>query len=70
MEPNIFVLLFQYYEHSIKAMLTSLDVPLEKLRFIRGTDYQLSKEYTLDVYKWVPIKMEYRKNKTRLLLRM
>ena len=51
MEPNISVLLFQYYEHSIKAMLTSLDVPLEKLRFIRGTDYQLSKEYTLDVYK-------------------
>jgi tyrosyl-tRNA synthetase len=32
-------------------MLKSLDVPLEKLRFIRGTDYQLSKEYTLDVYK-------------------
>lgn len=41
----------QYYEHVIKAMLESIGVPLEKLRFIRGTDYQLSKEYTLDVYR-------------------
>jgi len=41
----------EYYEHAIKAMLESLGVPLEKLKFVRGTDYQLSKEYTLDVYK-------------------
>lgn len=41
----------QYYEHVVKAMLESIGVPLEKLRFIRGTDYQLSKEYTLDVYR-------------------
>ncbi|XP_029658147.1 tyrosine--tRNA ligase, cytoplasmic [Octopus sinensis] len=40
-----------YYENIIKAMLKSLGVSLEKLKFIRGTDYQLSKEYTLDVYK-------------------
>lgn len=41
----------QYYEAVIKAMLTSLGVPIEKLRFIRGTEYQLSEKYTLDVYK-------------------
>ncbi|XP_077193485.1 tyrosine--tRNA ligase, cytoplasmic [Paroedura picta] len=41
----------QYYENVIKAMLESIGVPLEKLRFVRGTDYQLSKEYTLDVYR-------------------
>jgi len=41
----------EYYEHSIKAMLESLGVPLDKLRFVRGTDYQLSKEYTMDVYR-------------------
>ncbi|XP_058062867.1 tyrosine--tRNA ligase, cytoplasmic [Anopheles bellator] len=41
----------KYYEAVIKAMLTSLGVPLDKLRFVRGTDYQLSKEYTLDVYR-------------------
>uniref|UniRef100_A0A1B6CRD0 Tyrosine--tRNA ligase n=2 Tax=Clastoptera arizonana TaxID=38151 RepID=A0A1B6CRD0_9HEMI len=41
----------QYYEHSIKAMLESIGVPLDKLKFVKGTDYQLSKEYTLDVYR-------------------
>jgi len=41
----------QYYEHAIKAMLTALNVPLEKLKFVKGSDYQLSREYTLDVYK-------------------
>lgn len=40
-----------YYENVIKAMLESIGVPLEKLKFIKGTDYQLSKEYTLDVYR-------------------
>lgn len=33
----------RYYEHVIKAMLESIGVPLEKLKFVRGTDYQLSK---------------------------
>jgi len=40
-----------YYEHLIKSMLKSIGVPLEKLKFVRGTDYQLSREYTLDVYR-------------------
>ncbi|XP_069613169.1 tyrosine--tRNA ligase, cytoplasmic isoform X1 [Ranitomeya imitator] len=33
----------RYYEHVIKAMLQSIGVPLERLRFVRGTEYQLSK---------------------------
>ncbi|NXL60865.1 SYYC protein, partial [Chordeiles acutipennis] len=41
----------RYYENVIKAMLESIGVPLEKLKFVRGTDYQLTKEYTLDVYR-------------------
>ncbi|XP_012219706.1 tyrosine--tRNA ligase, cytoplasmic [Linepithema humile] len=41
----------QYYETIIKAMLKSIDVPLDKLKFVKGTDYQLSKEYTLDMYR-------------------
>merc|ERR1719312_2130524 len=41
----------EYYEHAIKAMLKSIGVSVEKLRFVKGTDYQLSKEYTLDVYR-------------------
>lgn len=41
----------KYYEAVIKAMLTSIDVPLEKLKFVQGTSYQLSREYSLDVYR-------------------
>ncbi|XP_052243473.1 tyrosine--tRNA ligase, cytoplasmic-like [Dreissena polymorpha] len=41
----------EYYEHVIKAMLKSISVPLDKLKFVKGTDYQLSREYTLDVYR-------------------
>ncbi|MBN3305225.1 tyrosine--tRNA ligase, cytoplasmic [Amia ocellicauda] len=41
----------KYYEQVIKAMLESIGVPLDKLKFIRGTDFQLSREYTLDVYR-------------------
>lgn len=40
-----------YYEQLIKAVLESIGVPLEKLHFVRGTDYQLKPEYTLDVYR-------------------
>ena len=32
-----------YYEHIIKAMLKAIGVPLDKLKFVRGTDYQLSR---------------------------
>jgi len=49
----------EYYEHAIKAMLTSVGVPLDKLKFVRGTDYQLSKEYTLDVYRLSSIVTEH-----------
>lgn len=41
----------QYYEAVIKAMLRSINVPLDKLKFVKGTEYQLSKEYTLDMYR-------------------
>jgi len=41
----------RYYEHAIKAMLQAIGVSIEKLEFVQGTDYQLSKEYTLDVYR-------------------
>ena len=45
----------KYYEAVIKAMLQSIDVPLDKLKFIQGTDFELSKEYTLDVYRLTSI---------------
>lgn len=49
---RIFSICFsRYYENVIKAMLESIGVPLDKLKFVQGTDYQLSREYTLDVYR-------------------
>lgn len=33
----------QYYEAVIKSMLKSIDVPLDKLKFVKGTSYQYSK---------------------------
>ncbi|XP_046393086.1 tyrosine--tRNA ligase, cytoplasmic [Ischnura elegans] len=49
----------EYYEHCIKAMLRSIGVPLEKLKFVRGTEYELSREYTLDIYKLSSIITEH-----------
>merc|ERR1712012_570710 len=49
----------EYYEYVIKAMLTSIGVSLDKLRFVRGTDYQLSKDYTLDVYRLSSVVTEH-----------
>lgn len=41
----------KYYEFLIKEMLKMVDVPLDKLKFVKGTTFQLSKEYNLDMYK-------------------
>ncbi|RWS27049.1 tyrosine--tRNA ligase: cytoplasmic-like isoform X2 [Leptotrombidium deliense] len=41
----------EYYTEIIKAMLESIGVPLEKLTFVKGSDYQLTKEFSLDVYR-------------------
>ncbi|XP_011305321.1 tyrosine--tRNA ligase, cytoplasmic [Fopius arisanus] len=49
----------EYYQAVIKSMLRSIGVPLEKLKFVKGTDYQLSKEYTLDVYRLSSIVTEH-----------
>ncbi|KAF0991490.1 hypothetical protein HZS_6909, partial [Henneguya salminicola] len=44
-----------FYKELISAMLTSINVPLNRLKFIRGTDFQLTREYILDVYKMATI---------------
>uniref|UniRef100_A0A914LFS1 Tyrosine--tRNA ligase n=1 Tax=Meloidogyne incognita TaxID=6306 RepID=A0A914LFS1_MELIC len=40
-----------YYEYVIKALMTALNVPLEKLHFVRGQSYQLSEPYTKDLLR-------------------
>lgn len=40
-----------YYAAIVKAILKSINVPIEKLKFVTGSDYQLSGEYTMDLFK-------------------
>ncbi len=40
-----------YYEFIMKEMLKSMNVPLDKLNFVMGKDFQTKPEYTLDMYK-------------------
>ncbi|KAJ3310000.1 Tyrosine--tRNA ligase, cytoplasmic [Blyttiomyces sp. JEL0837] len=49
----------KYYEAVIKAMLESIGVPIDKLKFVVGTSYQLSEKYTLDVYRLLAITSEH-----------
>jgi tyrosyl-tRNA synthetase len=49
----------EYYENVIKAMLESIGVPIDKLKFVVGTDFQLSREYTLDSYRLAAIVTEH-----------
>lgn len=41
----------KYYECVVKAILTSINVPIDKLKFITGSDYQLTADYTMDIFK-------------------
>eukprot|EP00794_Sanderia_malayensis_P003940 gene3940-4485_t len=49
----------KYYQEVIKSMLESIEVPLDKLKFVKGTDYQLSREYILDVFKMSTVATEH-----------
>ncbi len=40
-----------YYQHVIEALLQSLGADTKNLEFVKGSDFELSKEYTLDMYK-------------------
>lgn len=41
----------KYYEFVITEMLRHVGVSTERLKFIKGTDFELAAEYTLDMYK-------------------
>lgn len=43
----------EYYETVIKEVIKSLGGDINKIKFVKGTDYQLTKEYTVDVYKFL-----------------
>lgn len=41
----------EYYMKTIQFMLLSMNVNIDNLKFVKGTDYQLSEKYTMDVYR-------------------
>ncbi|KAF8970956.1 tyrosyl-tRNA synthetase [Flammula alnicola] len=41
----------KYYEFLLTAVLKSLGIPTSSLRFIEGSSYQLTREYTMDNYR-------------------
>lgn len=41
----------KYYRILLLELLKSLDINISNIKFVLGSDFQLSKEYTLDMYK-------------------
>ena len=41
----------KYYENIIRAVFESLAIPTDKLRFVTGSSYQLTRDYNLDAYR-------------------
>lgn len=41
----------KYYEFSIKAILRSINVPIERLHIVVGSSYQTSHNYTMDLFR-------------------
>jgi len=41
----------KYYKEVFTAMLKSINAPTKNLKFVKGSDFQLKKEYTLDMFK-------------------
>ncbi|KAM9886504.1 hypothetical protein OXX69_013730, partial [Metschnikowia pulcherrima] len=39
------------YEYVVKTILKSINVPIDKLKFVVGSDYQLKAEYTMDLFR-------------------
>lgn len=44
-----------YYSKLLHAVLNSLGVPVDKLKFVTGSDYQLSREYAMDNFRLASI---------------
>ncbi|KAH8547641.1 tyrosyl-tRNA synthetase [Umbelopsis sp. PMI_123] len=41
----------KYYEHIVKAVLRSIGVSIDNLKFVYGSSYQFSKEYAMDNFR-------------------
>ncbi|KAJ9659031.1 Tyrosine--tRNA ligase cytoplasmic [Coniosporium apollinis] len=49
----------KYYKYVITALLRAVNVPIDKLEFVLGSSYQLSKEYTMDLFRLSSVVTEH-----------
>lgn len=49
----------EYYRFVIISMLKAVSVPTERLEFVLGSSYQLSKEYTMDIFRLSSVVTEH-----------
>lgn len=43
----------KYYQRVIVSMLKSIGVPIERLKFVRGTEFELSSEFSQDLFRLI-----------------
>ena len=48
-----------YYQFIVKGLLRAIGVSLDKLEFIKGSSYQLSSEYTMDLFRLSSVVTEH-----------
>jgi len=41
----------EFYKHELRELYRAIGVDVKKIEFVKGSDYELSREYTLDVYR-------------------
>ncbi|KAI9803846.1 MAG: hypothetical protein M1825_001726 [Sarcosagium campestre] len=49
----------QYYKHVVTSLLRAVRVPIERLEFVLGSTYQLSAEYTMDLFRLSSVVTEH-----------
>lgn len=49
----------EYYRHIVQAMLEAVGVSTSQLRFVLGSSYQKSPDYTMDLYKLASVVSEH-----------
>ena len=49
----------EYYKYIIQALLKAVGVSLEKLEFVLGSSYQLSADYTMDIFRLSSVVTEH-----------
>lgn len=49
----------KYYKHVLVAVFNSIGVPISNLKFVEGSSYQLTREYSLDNFRLCSIVNEH-----------